>query len=261
MAHQISSLQNSTIKNVVKLRTSGRERSAQGLFVVEGQREISLAQQGGAEVKNLYYCPELIRGKIAVKAGETTTVSAKAFSRISYRDNPDGYLALMKVEEKKLLNLALSQRPLLIILEAVEKPGNLGAILRTADAVGADAVVINNPKTDIYNPNVIRASQGTAFTVPTVVCPASEIIKFCRDRKIKIFATTPETDKDYLRSDFTGGCAIVMGTEDKGLSSQWLQSADERIKIKMRGEIDSLNVSVSTAIILFEAVRQRESKK
>jgi len=273
---KIDSLQNEKIKNVVKLREAGRERKKQGLFLIEGNREINLALKGGpiksggagagqfngagVEIVNLFYCQDYIKQELAIDEEKLIEVSKKVFDKISYRENPDGFLAVAKIKELRLKNIKLSPRPLIIVLEAVEKPGNLGAVLRTADAAGADAVIINDPKTDIYNPNVIRASQGTVFTVPTVIGSVKETIKFCKNNKIKILATTPEAKTEYIRADYRQGCAIVMGAEDKGLSKKWLESADEKIKINMRGQIDSLNVSVSTAIILFEALRQREKR-
>lgn len=253
----IKSLQNEKIKNIVKLRDSNRERKSAGLFIVEGYREISLALKAGVEIENLFYCQDYIKRELAVDEEKLIEVDKKVFQKISGRENPDGFLATAKIKEKKLSNIKLSAKPLLIILEAVEKPGNLGAILRTADAAGADAVIINDPKVDIYNSNSIRASQGTVFTVPAAVSSVEETIEFLRKNKIKIFATTPAAKKEYTKVDFTSGCAIIMGAEDKGLNESWLKAADEKIKIKMRGQIDSLNVSVSTAVVLFEALRQR----
>ncbi len=275
MADKIESAQNEKIKNIVKLRESRSERKKQGLFVIEGRREISLAVAGpvksgragakqfnwaGVEIVNLFYCADYAKQKLGMADEKIIEVSKKVFEKISYRENPDGLLAVAKIKELKLENIKLSASPLLIILEAVEKPGNLGAILRTADAVGADAVIINDSKIDIYNPNVIRASQGAIFTAPMVVAAIDETIKFCHGRKIKIFATTPDAKLEYADADYKVGCAIVLGAEDKGLSEKWLKAADEKIKIKMNGKIDSLNVSVSAAIILFEAVRQRSKK-
>ncbi|MFA5360188.1 MAG: RNA methyltransferase [Patescibacteria group bacterium] len=254
----IESVQNEKIKNLVKLREASRERKQQGLFLIEGWREINLALKGGVEIENLFYCQDYIKQELALDEEKIIEVSKKVFDKIAYRENPDGFLAVAKIKQEKLKSIKLSAKPLIIVLEAVEKPGNLGAILRTADAIGVDAVIINDPKTDIYNPNVIRASQGTVFTVPTVLSSISETVEFCKNNKIKIFATTPETKKEYTGINYNAGCAIVMGTEDKGLSNEWLKTADEKIKIKMSGKIDSLNVSVSTAIILFEVVRQRK---
>jgi TrmH family RNA methyltransferase len=253
----IESVQNEKIKNLVKLRETSRERNQQGLFLIEGWREINLALKGGIKIENLFYCQDYTKQELGIDKEKIVEVSKKVFDKISYRENPNGFLAVAKLKQEKLKNIKLTPKPLLIILEAVEKPGNLGAILRTADAVGVDAVIINDPKTDIYNPNVIRASQGTVFTVPTVLSSIGETVEFCKDHKIKIFATTPDTKKEYTEINYNVGCAVVMGTEDKGLSDKWLKTADEKIKIKMSGKIDSLNVSVSTAIVLFEASRQR----
>ncbi|MDO8668298.1 MAG: RNA methyltransferase [bacterium] len=257
MTIKIESLDNSKIKSLVKLRESSRERKEQGLFLIEGHREISLAQKGGMEIANLIYSPEYIKKELAIDEEKIIEVSKKVFAKISYRENPDGFLAIAKSQEKKLEDIKLSETPLLVVLEAVEKPGNLGAILRTADAAGLDAVIINDLKTDIYNPNVIRASQGTIFTVSVILSSTDETIKFFNEKGIKILATTPDTEKDYTEVDYKEGCAVIMGAEDKGLSVKWLKAAKEKVKITMRGKIDSLNVSVSAAVILFEAVRQR----
>jgi len=258
MTNKIESLQNEKIKQIVKLRDSGRERKRAGLFLIEGHREISLALKAGVEIENLIYSPEYIKRELAIDKEKIIKVSKKVFDKISYRENPDGYLAVAKIEELKLEDIKLSVKPLIIILEAVEKPGNLGAILRTADAVGADAVIINDSKTDLCNPNVIRASQGTFFTVPVAVASVEETVKYCKTNKIKTFATAPSAKVEYAEADFAGASAIIMGAEDKGLSETWLSAAQEKIKITMRGRIDSLNVSVAVAVVLFEAVRQRE---
>ncbi|MFA6306543.1 MAG: RNA methyltransferase [Patescibacteria group bacterium] len=254
---KIDSLQNEKIKNLVKLRESSRERKEQGLFLIEGWREISLALKGGIEIENIFYCQDYIKQELEFDEEKLIEVAKKVFAKIAYRENPDGFLAVAKSRQKKLTAIKLSAKPLIIILEAIEKPGNLGAILRTADAAGADAVIINDANTDIYNPNVIRASQGTVFTVPTALSTIDETVEFCRSWQIKMFATTPEAKREYTEASYNQGCAMVMGAEDKGLSEAWLKAADEKIKIKMSGKIDSLNVSVSTAIILFEALRQR----
>ncbi|MBU0721905.1 RNA methyltransferase [Patescibacteria group bacterium] len=254
----IDSLQNEKIKNIIKLREIGRERKAQGLFLIEGWREINLALRSGAVIENIFCCHSYKKRELDIGEEKIIEVSKKVFDKISYRENPDGFLAVAILKEVKLEKMKLSSMPLIIVLEAIEKPGNLGAILRTADAAGADAAIINDPKTDIYNPNVIRASQGTVFTVPAILSSIDETVSFCKNNKIKILATTPEAKVEYSRTDYKQGCAIVMGAEDKGLSEEWLAVADEKIKINMRGQIDSLNVSVAAAIILFEAIRQRE---
>lgn len=255
---KIDSTQNENVKNLVKLKDSSREREEQGLFLIEGHREIGLAMKAGVEIVNLYYSPEYIKKELAIDEEKIIEVSKKVFEKISFRENPDGFLATAKIKKQKLADLKLKDNTLVIVLEGVEKPGNLGAILRTADAAGAGAVIINDSKTDIYNPNVIRASQGTAFTVPTVLSSVKETIEFFRKHKIKTLAAAPLGAKEYTEADYTGASAIVLGAEDKGLSQAWLKEADEKIKIKMRGQIDSLNVSVSGAIIVFEALRQRE---
>jgi len=257
MTIKIDSLVNPKIKNIVKLRESSRERKEQGLFLIEGHREISLALKAGIEIINLIYSPEYIKKELAIEEEKIIEVSKKVFSKISYRENPDGFLAVAKRSEAVLADLKLKTKPLVVVLEAVEKPGNLGAVLRTADAAGLDAVIINDLKTDLYNPNVIRASQGTIFTVKVILSSAEETVEFCRKNDLKILATTPEANKEYTEVDYGKGSAVVMGTEDKGLSAKWLKAADEKIKISMRGKIDSLNVSVSAAVVLFEAVRQR----
>lgn len=254
----INSLHNEKIKNIVKLREAGRERGKQGLFLIEGWREINLALKGRVEIEAMYYCPEYIKQELTIDEAKLIEVSKKVFDKISYRENPDGYLAAAKLNQYKLADIKLSLKPLIVVLETIEKPGNLGAILRTADAAGAEAVIINDAKTDIYNPNVIRASQGTVFTVPTVISSIKETVSFCKNNKIKILAATPAAKTEYIKADYNQGCAVVMGAEDKGLGEKWLTSADEKIKITMRGKIDSLNVSVSAAVILFEAVRQRK---
>lgn len=261
MTLKIESLTNPKIKDIIKLRDSSRERKKQGLFIIEGRREISLAQKSGIEIETLVYCSDYIKHELAIDEEKIIEVTKKVFNKISFRENPDGFLAVAKIKNKNLADIKLKANPLIIILEAVEKPGNLGAILRTADAAGINAVIINDQKTDIYNPNVIRASQGMVFTVSTVLSSAKETVEFCRKNEIKILATTPEAEKEYTEADFSGGTAIVLGAEDKGLSKDWLAAAGKKIKIKMRGKIDSLNVSVSAGIILFEALRQRNEKE
>lgn len=263
MIIKIESLVNQKIKNIVKLRESSRERKNQGLFLIEGHREISLALKADVEIENLIYSPEYIKWELAIEEEKIIEVSKKIFSKISYRENPDGFLAIAKSQERNLEDIKLSQSPLLVILEAVEKPGNLGAILRTADAIGLEAVIINDLKTDLYNPNIIRASQGAVFTVAVVLSSIDETVEFCKKHGIKTFATMPEAKTTYIEADYNQGCAIVLGSEDNGLSAKWFKLADQKIKITMRGQIDSLNVSVSAAVVLFEALRQREvrSKK
>lgn len=253
----INSLQNPKIKNLIKLKKSS-ERKKQRLFMVEGEREIKIALSTGHSLKEFYLCEDYNKNKENLKIEKATGVSKEVFDKVSYRESPDGYLAVFAFFSSSLESLNLSNNPFLIILDSIEKPGNLGAILRTADASGIDAIVLTAPKIDIYNPNVIRASQGTIFSIPLFISNVGDVKKFCHSNDIKIFATTPRASNDYINEDFRGSSAIVLGSEDKGLDEKWLNMADEKIKIEMKGKIDSLNLSVSTAIIIFEALRQRK---
>jgi len=259
----ISSLQNNRIKNIHKLSTKARERKEQGLFLIEGARELMLALTGGYVLDSVYVFPsvftksdypEVLR---SVPPSILYEVSEAVFQKIAYREGSDGILATAQPKSHHLSDLQLPDNPFIIVLEAVEKPGNLGAILRTADAAKADAVIVCDPSTDIYNPNVIRSSVGCLFTVPVAVASNQETLVFLQNRKIKSFAAELTAPQYYQDTNFTSPSAIVMGTEADGLSSFWLNNADKRIKIPMRGVIDSLNVSVSTAILTFEAMRQR----
>ncbi|MDR1090734.1 MAG: RNA methyltransferase [Prevotella sp.] len=259
---KITSLQNPGIKNIVKLSKS-KERRDQNLFFFEGAREMSLALAAGYEIDSVFVCPELFDKTDypdvldTVSERKTFEVGVSVFERIAYREGSDGLLVLAKPKDHGLPDMKLSGNPFIIILEAVEKPGNLGAILRTADAAQADAVIICDPATDIYNPNVIRSSVGCLFTVQTAVCTSQEALDFLHKKHIKSFAAELQASQWYQDTDFTHPSAIVMGTEADGLTDFWLKNADTRIKIPMRGKIDSLNVSVSTAVLTFEAMRQR----
>lgn len=265
MTDRINSPTNPHIKNILKLQANSRERHSQNLFVIEGYREISRAMVSGIEIKELYVCRELDR------QGRSEDLSNKdnkilvfevgkiAFSRIAYREGSDGLIALAVPRKLKLGELKLSNDPLILILESVEKPGNLGAIMRTADAAGVDAVIVCDPLTDIYNPNVIRSGVGCIFTRQVVTCTSNEAIEWLNKKKINIFAAAL-TDKalNYHTMDFRGPTAIIMGTEATGLSSEWLTKSDYQIIIPMKGVADSMNVSTSAAVLVFEAIRQRE---
>lgn len=259
---KITSLQNPRIKNIVKLAKS-KERKEQNLFLIEGARELSLALMADYEINSVYICPELFSKTdypdVLDSIGENKLfeVSEAVFEKIAYREGSDGLLTLARPKNHTLNDLNLSENPFIIILESVEKPGNLGAILRTADAALADAVIICDPATDLYNPNAIRSSVGCLFTVQTAVCSSQEALDFLRHKKIKSFAAELQASQWYQDTDFTSPSAIVMGTEADGLTDFWLTNAGARIKIPMRGKIDSLNVSVSTAVLTFEAMRQR----
>lgn len=259
----ITSAQNHRIKNIHLLSTKARERKEQGLFIIEGARELSLALAGSYSFDSVYVCPGLFEKTDypeiihSIPFDILYEVTEAVFQKIAYRENSDGILALAKPKSHLLSDLNIPENPFIIVLESVEKPGNLGAVLRTADAAKADAVVICNPLTDIYNPNVIRSSVGCLFTVPVAVCTNDEAIIYLKNEQIQSFAAGLTAAQWYQDTDFTKPSAIVMGTEADGLSDFWLNNADTRIKIPMRGVIDSLNVSVSTAILTFEAMRQR----
>lgn len=259
---KITSLQNPKIKNVVKL-TKNKERKEQNLFLIEGARELSLALIADYEIHSVFVCPDLFSKTDypevlnTIPENKLFEVSEAIFEKIAYREGSDGLLTLARPKCHTLSDLKLPENPFIIILEAVEKPGNLGAILRTADAAQADAVIICDPATDLYNPNAIRSSVGCLFTVQTAVCSSQEALKFLHEHGIKSFAAELEASQWYQDTDFTRPSAIIMGTEADGLTSFWLSNANSRIKIPMRGKIDSLNVSVSTAVITFEAMRQR----
>lgn len=258
-AEKITSKDNPKIKEIVKLKSSAKERGLRGLIVVEGYRELSLALEAKLNLDSLFFCPEFFKGKPLFKIASNNLyeLTPNIFEKISYRENPDGVLALISLTPLSLNKIRLSNSPLIIVLEAVEKPGNLGAILRTADASGVDTVLISDPKTDIYNPNVIRASQGTVFTTQVATGSKDEIQEFLKSSGVSLIATTPEAEKIYTEIDYKLPTAILMGTEDTGLSDAWLKVSDEQVKIPMHGKIDSLNVSVSTAILVYEALRQR----
>jgi len=256
----ITSLQNQQIKDVVKLSVDAGERRKQKLFVIEGARELSLAISAGFNIRKLFVCNEFMSAtgkKIVSKNIPVEEVSVESFQKMAYREKSDGIIAVSTPKQLSLNTMQLSANPFIIVLEAVEKPGNLGAVLRTADAAGVDAVIVCDPKTDIYNPNVIRSSIGCVFTRQVVACTSEEALHWLREKNIRVFAAELTASECYHETDFTQPSAIVMGTEANGLTEFWLNNANHRIKIPMRGSIDSLNVSVSTAVITFEAVRQR----
>lgn len=259
---KITSLQNPKIKNIIKL-SKAKERREQNLFIIEGARELMLALSANYKVETVFICPELFTKTDYpdvlnnIDSDCKIEITQAVFEKTAYREGSDGLIALVRPQRHDLNNLKLPEKPFIIILEAVEKPGNLGAILRTADAAKADAVIICNPATDIYNPNTIRSSIGCLFTVPIAICSSQEALDYLRKKDIKIFAAELQAAQWYHDTDFTQSTAIIMGTEADGLTDFWLDNADARIKIPMRGQIDSLNVSVSTAILTFEAMRQR----
>ncbi|HKL09265.1 MAG TPA: RNA methyltransferase [Bacteroidales bacterium] len=265
MAEYITSTQNPKIKNILKLQQKSAERKKQNLIVIEGLREIKLALQSGMQVKSIYFCRDIISEEEIIKHFEVTAsifdISHDIYKKLAYRGSTEGIIALGEPKYLTLNELTLRRNPLLIVLESVEKPGNLGAILRTADAAHVDAVIISDPLTDIYNPNVIRSSIGCVFTNRVIACSSEEAISWLRKKGIKTYAASLTATQKYHEKDFTGPSAIVMGTEANGLTGKWLKNTDEQIIIPMSGAIDSLNVSISTAILVFEAKRQRNFKQ
>lgn len=256
----ISSQQNPRIKNLLLLQQKSRERRKQNLLVSEGIRETTIAVQNGFEVKELFVCRELADEKtyqhIIPKQG-ITSVSQGVFEKLAYREGSDGCIALLEPRWHSLDSVKLRENPLVIILESVEKPGNLGAILRTADASDADVVLVCDPLTDIYNPNVIRSSIGCVFSRQVVACSTTEAQQWLRKNNIVSYAAELTASKPYHTFDYRTATAFVMGTEADGLTQNWIKFCDHRVIIPMSGSIDSLNVSVSTAVLVFEAMRQR----
>lgn len=263
MIQQISSLQNPGIKNLLLLEEKSRIRRQQNLFIIEGAREIARAKESGFRFESCYFCPEILTSEskeVLNNLGKEVRlyeVSQPVYSKIAYRENVDGMLVTAFMQNLILDNLQLKENPLILILETIEKPGNLGAILRTADAAGLDAVLICDPQTDIYNPNVIRSSLGCLFSNQVVICESLEVIEFLKKRRIRIYAAALQNSVNYQYEDYTRGTAFVMGSEADGLTEIWRKEADRIIQIPMAGIADSLNVSVSAAVLVFEAVRQR----
>ncbi len=254
----ITSKTNPKIKNIVRLQKAS-ERREQNRILIEGRREIERAQQCGFDIEQLYVCESLLRTPILIEASFTETVSEDVFDKIAYREGSDGLLAVAIPKHNSLADFKPKKNPLIIVLETVEKPGNLGAVMRTADAAAVDAVIVADPRTDIYNPNTIRSSIGCIFSIPVYACPTEECILWLKKNNIKIFCTYLKASINYLDADFIGPSALVMGTEATGLSETWVEAADQNIIIPMNGIADSLNVSVTTAIVTFEALRQRRN--
>jgi TrmH family RNA methyltransferase len=256
----ITSLQNPKIKYIVKLREDKRQRQRDGVMLVEGYDELTLALSSGLKPQSLLTAPELVSRSIEISSAEITTVSRAVFEKISYRDNPDGWLGIFPIPKTSLDDLKMSASPLVIVAESVEKPGNLGAILRTADAAHVEALLVCDPRVDLWNPNVVRASRGAVFTVTTVEVDSSTALAWLKSRKMRVLAATPSAEVLYTDIDLNQPIAIAVGTEDEGLTDFWMQSADIKVKIPMMGKVNSLNVSIATALITYEAVRQRSVK-
>ncbi len=259
---ELTSSQNPKIKQVLALRER-KERDASGLFLIEGYRELRRAVDGGVKIESLFVSPPLFLGEneeALIKDTEAKTFSLpeNLFRKISYRDRPDGLLAIGQQMQTTLESIKLRNKvPFFVVAEAIEKPGNLGTILRSADAVGVDAVIVCDRCTDIYNPNVVRASVGTLFTIPVIETTSQMALSFLQARKIHIAAATPAAKQEYTQANFKEPFAIVVGTEQLGLSSFWMESATCQVRIPMRGVADSLNVSTATTLLLYEVIRQR----
>ena len=283
----ITSAQNPKVKRLLALQKDSSLRRELGLFVVEGRRELDRCLAAGFEVDTVFVCPQLCvaadqevlssktvaahgrvngrgpqlyEGKLWEGWNESNRVihvSKEVYEKIAYRGGTEGVIAEVRVPRRRLEDLNLPRNPLLVVLESVEKPGNLGAVLRSADAAGAAAVIVCDPLTDLWNPNLIRSSTGTCFTVPAVACSTQEAIKWLKDKGISILTAQLQDSSLYYDCDLRGAVAIVMGTESTGLSQDWRDAATKHIRIPMLGIADSLNVSVSAAILLYEAVRQR----
>jgi TrmH family RNA methyltransferase len=256
----ITSPQNPKIKNIVALEKA-RERKAQNLLVIEGLKELSLAQAGGYQINSVFFCPDIVQEEdllpIIKHERLLVPVQRTVFEKIAYRESTGGIIALAEQKNHVLDDIQLKENPLVLILESVEKPGNLGAILRTADAAGVDAVVICDPQTDFYNPNVIRSSVGCVFTNQIAAASSEVTLEWLKRNRISIYTTYLQASKPYHEIDFRGASAVVMGTESTGLSPLWVKNSDMNIIIPMQGKIDSMNVSTAAAVVIFEARRQR----
>ncbi len=265
---EISSVQNPRIKQVVNLRNRS-EREESGTFIIEGYRELLRAIDNGQAIETLFFCPSLFLGsnegalidKAIRNGAQPLSCQEKVFRKISYRDRPDGLLAVgiqkhidLNALEKKLVN---NSSPFLVVAEAIEKPGNLGTILRSSDAVGVDGLIVCDRCTDVFNPNVVRASVGTLFTVPVVEAEGVETLTWLKKQGIKILAATPSAKAEFTKVDMRGPLAIAVGTEQLGLSDKWMSQADLQVRIPMNGVADSLNVAMATTLLLYEALRQR----
>lgn len=266
MLKKITSVQNREIKRLLQLQEKSRNRRKEGVFIVEGQRETQLAIKGNYKALQLYFDPELVDFQEVVEIAksnqdepaEIIEINNEVYQKLAYRGGTEGLIGVFSVREHSLEKLEFkTSNPLILVAEAPEKPGNIGAILRTADAAAVDAVIIANPKTDLYNPNIIRSSVGCVFTNQIATGTTSEIIEFLQRKNIRIYSAALQASEVYHKIDFREASAIVMGTEATGLSDEWLENSTRNIIIPMEGEIDSMNVSVAAGILIFEAKRQR----
>ena len=261
----ITSAQNPKIKDLLALQEKSKERRKKGLFVVEGRRELLHCIEAGYEPYAVFFCPDIISDKDLDEVADKCAcnfyeIPQHLYDKVAYRGGTEGVIAELHCKEMTLESLCLKDNPLVVVLEAVEKPGNLGAVLRSADASGVDAVIVCDPLTDMYNPNLIRSSIGAIFTVPVATATSEETITWLKEKGIKIYTAQLQDSKWYYQTDMVSPTAIVMGTESTGLTDFWRTASNGKIKIPMLGELDSLNVSVSAAVLCYEAVRQRCNK-
>jgi len=262
MDYLITSLQNPKVKDVVKLRDR-KTRDQKGLFLIEGYRELTRFVESGREVETLFYCPELFLGSNEnklidqCKSALQLQCTKEVFEKISYRDRPDGLIAVAPQMRLSLRDLKMKENPFILVAESIEKPGNLGTILRSCDAAGVDAVIVCDPTTDIHNPNVVRSSVGALFTVPVIEVGSAETLQFLKQNKISIAAATPHAKIEFTKANFKIPLAIAVGTEQYGLTENWMKGADINVRIPMFGVADSLNVASATTLLLYEVVRQR----
>ncbi|WP_338409875.1 RNA methyltransferase [uncultured Flavobacterium sp.] len=258
---QITSIQNPYIKSLVQLQEKAKARKQSGSFLIEGKREIELAIKGNYQIETVLFCPEFISEKqvnsLITNTLNTIEISKEVYQKLAYRDTTEGVLAVAKTKSVALHDLVLPINPLILVLESIEKPGNIGAMLRTADAAHIDAVLLANPKSDLYNPNIVRSSVGCLFTNQISSGTTEEIISFLKEKNISIYSATLQNSNEYNKIDYTTPTALVVGTEATGLSQLWRDHSSKNIIIPMQGTIDSMNVSVAAAILLFEAKRQR----
>lgn len=261
MTKQITSIQNPLIKSLVLLQEKAKARKQSGTFLIEGKREIELAIKGNYQLETILFLPELITeneiNKLVKSKVELIEITKEVYQKLAYRDTTEGILAIAKTKTLSLNDLKLPENALVLVMESIEKPGNIGAMLRTCDAANIDAVIIANPKTDLYNPNIVRSSVGCLFTNQIASDTTENVIQFLKDKKIAIFGATLQNSNFYHTQDYTTASALVVGTEATGLTQAWRDNATQNIIIPMQGEIDSMNVSVASAILLFEAKRQR----
>jgi TrmH family RNA methyltransferase len=258
---QITSAQNPFIKSLVQLQEKAKSRKQTGTFLIEGKREIELALKGNYEIETILFLPEIISetqiNKLTNQQLNLIKISKEVYQKLAYRDSTEGIIAVAKSKSLQLSDLELKENPLILVLESIEKPGNIGAMLRTADAANIDAVIIANPKSDIYNPNNIRSSVGCVFTNQIAVCTTEEAITYLKENKIAIYSATLQNANEYHKESYITATALVVGTEATGVSQIFRDNSTQNIIIPMHGEIDSMNVSVAAAILLFEAKRQR----